>query len=516
MKKIISLLLILVITISTVACGNNAASDSGTEDGNTVADDGEQAGENDATADASDLEPYNIVMAYVGDSYDDIEKISAAISEITEPVFNCTVELMTVSWAELNESFTLMLSGSEQLDLFPVSKGSTYVNNGYVIDLKDLLDKYGNNIKQYVGEDYMYYANVEGTIYGVPPAMKEWTSNLGIIFRKDILEEAGFKEEDIKTLDDVEKVYETVSEMYPNMTMLAGRQEDTPGNSFANVVDLMGSSQANAGVVLMDDTEGKVVNYYETDYFAENMSRMYKWAQNGWISKDCATITETRENQMKAGSAFSYFCPIKPDTVAEQSRSVGSEVAAAILSDNVLQTGNVTGMPWGIGRNCKYPERVMQVLDYMYGSSEIMNLLNWGIEGEHYVVVDEENGIINYPDGVTSDTKSWGLGLGWQIPNQKIAYIWEGTDPEIWEQYTSWNTTEAKGFISNGFIFNDSDVQTEIAALYNVYAQYMDALGSGAVDPTENIDKFNKDLYNAGLQTVMDAKQEQLDQFLGK
>ena len=40
----------------------------------------------------------------------------------------------------------------------------------------------------------------------------------------------------------------------------------------------------------------------------------------------------------------------------------------------------------------------METLDYIYGSPEIMNLLNWGEEGVDYVIEDEENGIINYPE----------------------------------------------------------------------------------------------------------------------
>lgn len=58
-----------------------------------------------------------------------------------------------------------------------------------------------------------------------------------------------------------------------------------------------------------------------------------------------------------------------------------------------------------------------------------MNLLNWGEEGVDYVVEDEENGIINYPDGVTADNVGYSYNCGWELPNQFIAYKWDGSDP---------------------------------------------------------------------------------------
>ena len=56
----------------------------------------------------------------------------------------------------------------------------------------------------------------------------------------------------------------------------------------------------------------------------------------------------------------------------------------------------------------------MEVLDYIYGSSEIMNLLNWGEQDKDYVIEDADNGIINFPEGITSDNAGYNLNLGWE------------------------------------------------------------------------------------------------------
>ena len=58
---------------------------------------------------------------------------------------------------------------------------------------------------------------------------------------------------------------------------------------------------------------------------------------------------------------------------------------------------------------------------------------------------------------------------------------------------------------------------TQITALQNALNTYRPALETGSVGVAgveETLQKLNDALYAAGLQTVMDAKQEQLDKWL--
>ena len=155
----------------------------------------------------------------------------------------------------------------------------------------------------------------------------------------------------------------------------------------------------------------------------------------------------------------------------------------------------------------------MQVLDYIYGSPEVMNLLNWGEEGIDYVVEDEENGIINYPDGVTADNAGYSFNCGWELPNQFIAYKWDGSDPQLWDKMQEFNASgiESKAV---GFVFDNSEYADQVSALNNVVSQYNGALSSGSGDPEELLPQFLEALDDAGINDVIAAKQEQLDAFL--
>ena len=155
----------------------------------------------------------------------------------------------------------------------------------------------------------------------------------------------------------------------------------------------------------------------------------------------------------------------------------------------------------------------MEVLDFIYGSPEVMNLLNWGEEGVDYVFEDEENGIINYPEGVTADNVGYSFNLGWELPNQFIGYKWTGSDPQLWEKMEEFNNS-ATPSKAVGFLFDSSGYESQIAALANVVSQYAGSIESGSVDPDEYLPQFLEALDNAGIDEIIEAKQEQLDEFL--
>lgn len=509
LHKAAAVLLAASMVLSATGCKSKAPEAGAVQSTGT----GSAAGGNGDTAAADEAvdssEPYTITWAYIGATYQDTDLVEEEMNKILQPKFNCTIDIIGFSWGEYTQKLNLMLSGEEPLDMVPViyGNGASYLNNGQIIDMKELIDKYGKNMKEVVGEDTLYVCNVGGKIYGVP-VFKEYSVDAAVMLRKDLLEEAGFSVDDIHSIDDLGPVYEKVKEKHPEMVMLAGRKGETPA-----VAALWCDNLSDGfGVIMPEDKEGKVVNYYESEQFKHNAEVIYEYARKGYLSKDCATMNDGKKPQVKAGTAFSYFTPTKPGVELQDSLDTGYEMVYAPLTSTFRATSQMAWIGWGIGKNCKYPERVMQVLDYMYASPELMNLFNWGIEGRHYVFADEEKGIITYPEGVNVQNKTYGLNMGYEMPNQTIAYVWEGNEPSVWEEYRKFNSAEP--LISTGFIFDNSNVLTEISALTNVRDKYIDAIGSGAVDPAAAIPEMNEALKNAGLDKVIQEKQAQLDAFI--
>ncbi len=504
-KRILALILVLIMAMTILAgCGNSAKSSSDTDKGNATS-------ANTAEGDASTEEPYKVTMAYIGDEFADEAKVLEKVNEVMRKDINMELDLIALSWGTYTNELSLMLSGNEKLDIIPiiVNNASGYVNSGQVADLSTYIEQYGANIKEVVGDEFITTPNINGFIYGVT-SKREWITQEGVMMRADLLEEAGFTTEDIKSVDDLDAVYSAVYAKHPDMTMLASSQGSTPLFRWEEADFL---TDGFGG--LMDKGQSTdVVNMYETDEFNKFANKMYAWNQAGYISKDAATTTESLTNQVKAGTAFSYFTPMKSGAVEQDELSTGKDLAvSSLFGDAYITSYSINFSTWGIAHNSEDKEKAFQCLDYIYGSAEVMDLLNWGIEGEHYVYADEANNVITYPEGIDATNKTYGLNLGWELPNQFISHIWEGNDPNMWTimQEDINNAQRSKAL---GFSYDTSKVQNQITALTNVKNQYYDAIGSGSVEPETSIKQFNEALYNAGLQEVIDLKQEQLDAWL--
>jgi putative aldouronate transport system substrate-binding protein len=261
----------------------------------------------------------------------------------------------------------------------------------------------------------------------------------------------------------------------------------------------------------------KVVNWYETDDYKTKVNRVREWYKAGYIKLDAATSTDVETSLVMAGSLFAYFSYIKPGFLEQANAQCGREMVYAYIGTddgktlNNLSSSNVNFFNWGIAQNAKDKVKAMRFLNFAYSSPEFMNLLNWGIEGEHYVFVDSGKKVIDYPPGIDATNAKYGRNLGWHFPNQYIAHIWTGLPGDIWEQYKTFNDSALKSR-AFGFLYDPGSVANELTALAGVQAEYATALETGSVSDTEKtLKEFNDKLYAAGLQKVIDLKQEQLD-----
>ena len=464
---------------------------------------------NSAKGDSSD-DTYTVTMAYVGDKKEDTDRIEKKINEIMKKDINMQIDIEPISWGAYSETMKLILSGGEKMDIVPVlvEQANSMVNAKQVIDMSDYIDKYGDNIKELLG-DTAKAANINNYVYGVTTG-REWFCQSSVIMRQDILDECGIDPSSVTSYQDLTDVFATVKEKYPDMIMMASNNSTTPDVKY----EMYDTLTDGFGVLMDHGQDTTVVDYYETDEYKEFVETIYDWQQKGYLSKDAATTTEGVENQVKAGAAFCYLAPNKPGYDTRAELLCGTKMAIAPISEAWAGTAQISFLTYGISSSCTDKDKAMQCLDYMYGNADILNLLNWGEEGVDYEVKDAENGIIGYPEG-KDDTNTYHLAEGWQLFDQFKMYIWEGDDPDIWEQTKAENENalKSKAF---GFTYDSTGVANELAALSNVKAQYAPALGSGTVDPAETLPKFIEELKKAGIDKVIETKQEQLDKWLAE
>ena len=497
-KRILAAMLTLSMVVSMTACGNSDAGGS------------KDSAKNNGNGD----EPYTVTMVLNGSTQPDEERIEQKINEILEPELNANLDIVVLPWASASQQLQLMLSGDEKIDVFytQATNAVQYMNAGQIVDMSELIDKYGTNIKQIYGEDIAKINQIEGFVYGVPNQI-ERGSIPAIFMRKDLVEKYNIDTTQIKEPKDLESVFETVKAGETDMTMLYSSSEnDAPATRLFRGDTL---SDNNYLGVLMDQTNStKLENFFATDWFKDTTTMLHDWYQKGYISQDAGTNTENWRTVCKAGNLFSLFFSYHPGTPVEFESSTGYDFEIVpFYNEPIINSSSYNGVTFSIAQNSENPEKTMEVLDYIYGSSEIMNLLNWGEQDKDYVIEDADNGIINFPEGITSDNAGYNLNLGWELPNQFIAYKWTGSDPQLWEKMEEFNGS-AKSSKAVGFLFDSSNCSSEIAALSNIVKQYSGALYSGSGDPDELIPELLEALDDAGINEVIQAKQEQLDAFL--
>ncbi|TBL79898.1 ABC transporter substrate-binding protein [Paenibacillus thalictri] len=465
--------------------------------------------QNSAEKSGSELQPYEISWVFRGASQKDLNLIAEEMSKITKQKINATVKLTAIDSAAWDQQATLLLSGNEKVDLI-YTKAATYssqVAKGQVLPLDDLLKKYGQDILKSIEPDILSATKIKGQTYGVP-TVRDFASFAGIVLRTDLLEKYKIDVSKIKTLNDLDPVFKTIKENEPNLTLVGPQVAGT------STLDL----QVNASVdslgeglgVLVDVDDLKVVNLYETPLYADYLKTVRRWYQAGYISKDAATSKEGGYDLIKANKGFAAMIKGKPGNDVIISQLTGKPMTLIQLSPTLSNTYSITNTMFSIPKNSKNPERAMMLMNLMYSDKQLINLIDWGIEGKHYVKKSENT--IDFPSGVDAASSGYNLRQGWMLGNQSLSYLWANEDPETWTKMTKFNK-EAKKSKALGFTFNTDPVKTEIAALTNVVNQYKMGLETGTVDPDVNLPKFIAALKSAGIDKVVGEKQKQLDEW---
>lgn len=241
-----------------------------------------------------------------------------------------------------------------------------------------------------------------------------------------------------------------------------------------------------------------------------NLSR--EWFEAGYYSADAAVSTDSAGTLMKAGNLFSFFTSIKPSTAVEKKAQTGYDVYVIPAAEGgVSNSASLNGMVYSIASASEDPIKAAAFYNWAVASKEFNDLINWGVEGKDWI--ETEEGLAAYPDGVDASTVSYHQDYGWAYPNQFNGHAWEGNPVDIWEQYEAFNNSSerSKAF---GFVFDGSAVADQTAACASTLDKYKNNLFFGTIDIDEGLAELNTELYQNGLQDIIDAKQEQLDAWL--
>ena len=401
----------------------------------------------------------------------------------------------------------LAVSSGKKVDLFPTFETgvAVLVNHGLVTPLNDYLALCGPEIQKEISADDWQCVTFKGMVCGLP-LNREKATGRGFVYRKDLAEELGVRDGDLRTMQDLEsllvKARDAYPDMYPVVTSSGLARLPMPYDRLGDDLGVLENSF---------DGSTTVVNLFETGSYREMVELQWDWAQKGLIMPDGASNTDNEFALMRAGKGFGHFANVKPDKYGEATRGTGREAGIFQIVPPYSETTLVSSM-WSIASTSEQPDRAMRVLNEMYTNPELANLFTYGIEGKTYQVLDREQKIVGFPQGGNSGSFPYSFAI-WSWPNELIVDVWQADPPDVWQRVERFNR-EAHPSPARGLVWDNTEVLGEVSACSAVLDQYRNALECGALDPAETLPRMNLELKAAGIDRVIAEKQEQLDRWL--
>ncbi len=439
------------------------------------------------------------------------------LNELSEEAVNVTVKMTYLGSADYATKLTTSFpAGADGYDLCTVVPGGpasfgTLAANGQLLDITDLLDEYGADMKELV-KDYIGAFSVAGKAYGVP-TYRNFAALTSIIMRKDILDQLGLTEKAkaMTSFTELEEIFAAVKAANPTLPAIAGNRNVIYNTGFllgadkfadSKIFDPLGDAQY---IIYSDQATGKLSFLPENADWKAMCERARKWQTNGWVNPDSITTTDHVDTTMKSGLTFSSIQNTELGAVSAKTAATGYDVVVVDFGKVILSSGHVNKFGTGVPINASEPEAAVSWLNWLYTTKEAMNLLTWGIENTDYVVAD---GMAGYPEGTDAKSvKYHEMEFVWG--NQFLLLPWKGAGADFREvSLATLKSAPISTFL--GFTANLATVKNEIAALQAVNDQYRPQILTGKYTD-ELYAEFVAALKTAGAQTVIDLVQSQLD-----
>lgn len=513
MKKCLALGMAMTLAMSTLmACGGDSSDNTKTAD--NAKTENPNNGGSDITADNG--ETYKMVMEIINYGFDDpdLGMVQDAVNEITVPEIGVEVQFMTVPIGEMSSKLGLLVSGGEQIDLV-VSGLLTTPANLMADGLLQSITQYVENsdaLMELAGQD-IEACKVNGEIYAYPGATANGTQTV-YYYDKDLAEQYNIQvPEKLETSQDWEALFKQIKDS--GMEQYAISMGDgVAAEDLWATFDSLGERSYLAYGVVMDPFNGDTVeNYYATEQYAEVCRMHREWYEKGYCVPDSISNGYTVSDSMTQGAIFGFVSANSTGmNTAYWSKITGKNLGYIPTTDISTMASGVVNFSWGVSVTCERPDKVVDFLELLYTNTDLANIMNYGIEGTHYVV-NEGSKIIGYPDGVDATNCGYGSFAGTYGDTLSIYQRAPLTDEEV-ANFVQFKTTDESASKFLGYTFDPSEVSTAVTAVTAVIGQYAPSLNCGTVDPEKTIPEFLDALEAAGMQTIIDANQAQLNAYL--
>ncbi len=521
-KKLLALLLALAMIVTAFAgCYGGTGDDSSTNDSSTDSAGGtsEDAGEGDAAEDDGTIHPMRIVQP--GTLPADYDTGIAAVNEkLQEDGVNIEVSVTRIPWDAYAEKLNLMLTTGEEFELLHVMQDvknlSSIAGMGAIISIHDLIGNYPDLYDKFSETEWLGTL-YNGEEYAVPCYWKSFDNVMSYMnYRTDVAEAVGydeFPETTDEIIDLMKKSQDYILEETGAKAYNWFHQNQDTAHWLHRSYDTYPFYVENSLGIVLIRQDGTVDSFYESEEFKQDANTYYELYQAGLIDPDILN----RDSQKKYDDAkFGAMLPSQtfdPNTgvTMQQNGVEGAEVEwVRAFGDDIpdmiytyVQNLNA------ISATAEDPESGLKFLDWLYASEENHNLFHYGIEGTHYTVTgDHRIEQVKGDDGnPIYQMDTWMTGY---LPY--MSFSSDSTD-----NYVDYMTYKSDNYVISpaaGFIFDASNVQSELTNLQTEIIASIYPIKVGMVSYEDNIDAAIEKLKAAGLDAYLEEYRTQFAAYL--
>lgn len=475
----------------------------------------------------------------------DSEMVLTEMKKVAKEALNVNLDMVIVATSEIKEKFNKAMAAQERIDLVwtgYVQSIQELVNLGAIQPLDDLMAEYGQDLIASIDERLLdAHRSADGKLYQFPAWQGLVGGRSALYIPKDVVDatvgEAWMGElEDLMYANYRNYSAEAINAVYDKFEELlaAAKEADMLGLGYNFGYPLYNwwwQKSAVAGVgtygyVAWGDDTFTVIPKTEEIGWIETRKTMAEWYEKGYIRADVASVDGASEDWTRGWKdPVSDQCYINyshngfTDDLSKELSGFNKELYAIHCQpDCETILGNATGT--SIPFTAKEPERAMMFMNWLVAGDEqaveFYNLYAYGIEGTHYEWNEDHTEITVFGGaGQASADFDWGQ-RPWMMGTLLNAYSCAVYPASYYQELIA---LQENAYTSPllGFSFDYSDVEIEYNLLSSIDKEYGDMLNRGylgTADLEAKVEEYNDKMNAAGLQTVVDAIQEQVTNFV--
>ena len=445
--------------------------------------------------------PSNEAIQEVEDAINDYILNTLGISDIK-------MDLKMQTIFDYANAISMDLASGAKHDIILTLGLNTFVSNGYLVDLTDMVDDELAGAVSVLPDKWLRCGTVDGKVYAIP-CYKGQVLSWKYIYDADIYGDV-VDWSTIHDIDDLDAVMPDLKAAAPDERPYVFMMDTVQLDYFQDHVSPVGTYLATEG----ESTE--LVNLFATDAFKEGCERAYRWSQAGYTDPEGSTNTLTHDVLISTGASKGVMMghAYSIETI-DQMFSMNNDRGATFKSVEIGVSDMTNNeLVYGIAYTSGNPSAAARMMSLIWTDEFIMSAIIYGLEGVSYEWNEDHTSIV-YPEGLGMDTVPYSALFSCGVfGNQFNLYGMDG------------NTSESdKGFMEDlineawvpplfGFIPDATPVATQVAAVSNVYDQYYNVLVYGDVNPDEFLPQFLSALEAAGINDIIAEYQAQADAWL--